>query len=658
MCGYDKMSEWSKNEAFSAQTNDTKAERFMVDKNLKLFTVLLFLISIFFTNSANAVEEIVAKTKRPAAKIVKEEVEYYEPYVQTDGMEIPNPFQKRVKPILEPAIPAKENTLTMDSDEIEYNGETNEVEARGHVLVIAQPENIRLSADRGVYNRSTNIIKLYDNVTLHKDGAEIVGDYMVVDLNEENILMNEPTGTFDFFKITGREGYAYTNKIESINGEIELAKKMDVTIASYGFGSYYDPTIIQANLATDEMKKKRTEPYKLHTKEIIIKSEKDHDIVTFKNVDIYYKKFKLITAKNVQIYTDKEQNYIETNVPEIGSMSGFGTYAGPGFVTKGPLGSTIKIVPSLVLDGGLGFGGIARVHSKRNTLEAGWASSSKNLIGRGKYKFNKDLRFEYARHSYMDEGLFGHRRAGYLAQLVHQKTWDVPNLDAKFTQRISAGYVAEYSKEHQEDMPGTSRLRWQADLNKPLFSIGDKEQDMFLNLSGVAQVGATVYGTGDTVGIFRVGPSIQSRVRNWGSKINFAMAGIHGASPYRFDEYRYGKVSIYIDQNYRFNRYLAAGYQGAFAPLKDNHDKKLVTENRFYVMAGPEDVKAAISYDTEREIAAFDILFLLGSDNMKAKYDKLTIENVETLGKKRDFFEDMKFRKIQVPEADDTESRF
>ncbi len=630
---------------------------------------IFILVIILFSNYSNsqAIEAFVAKTQKPKelteqTKLQKELAEQAAPTAQTDGMEIPSPtdlvkkvFKKTDQPKTEVAEAPQgdSSTMTLDSDEIEYNDETKEIEARGNVVIISKSEKVKIIADRGTLNHATNIVKLYDNITIYKDGAEIKGHYMAIDLNEQNVLMDKPIATYGIIKVTSKEGYAYANKIESINGQAEIVKKMDITLATRGFSSYYDQTIIQKDLATDEMKKKRSEPYKIHTKEIIIKSDKDHDIVTIKNAQIYYKTHKILTVPKLQLYTDKEQSYIETNIPEIGSMGGFGTFLGPSFVFKTPPGATLKISPVLVSDSGFGAGAIIRARSKRNYVEAGWNSASNNVVGRGYYKFNDNLRLEYSRHAYTDEWLFGYRRAGYIAQLTHKKTWDVPNLKAKYRQMVSAGYVEEYSKKHQADMDGTSRLRWQGQLSKNFFSIGDREQEAFIDFGGVVSAAATLYGTGDTFAMARIGPNIQSRLKNWGSRIHATVGGIHGDSPYQFDRYRYGKVSISVDQNYRFNRYLAAGYQGMFAPLKDNFEKKLVVENRFYVMAGPDDIKVAFSYDTERSLAGFDVMFLLGGDNLKASYDKFSVEQYEKLGKKRDFLEDVKLNKIKIPKIDE-----
>ena len=633
--------------------------RIITEKSAKLLFIVLAILLVDCSKSW-AIESVSAKTQKPAD--AQENVVIQPPMgentAQTDGMEIKNPIEV-VKERIRTKNTVEENKTTqkkeggsilVDADEMEYQEETKEVEARGNVVVIAKPDNVKITAKRGTLNHGTNILKLYDDVVVYKDGAEIQGKYMVVDLNEENVLMDEPIATYGMIKVTSREGYAYANKIESINGQVELVKKMDIMLATQGFGSHYDNTIVQKDLATDEIKKKRAEPYRIHTKEITIRSDKEHDIVTLKNSQIFYKSRKILTTPTIQLYTDKEHNYIETNIMEIGGLRDFGTYIGPAFLTKGPFGSTFKIAPILASSDKMGAGAIVKFRSKRNIADFGWNSGSDNFIIRGKYIINKDLKIEYARHAYMDEWFHGHRRPGYGAQLSHRKTWAVPNLDAQYTQMLSAAYITEYFKEKQEDhLSGAGRFRWQAELAKNLFSMGNKEQEMFMDLKAVAQTSATLYTTGEAVGMVKLGPRIQSRIKNWGSRIHLAMGGIHGESPYEFDRYRYGKLSITVDQNYRFNRYLTAGYYGTFTPLKDNFEKKMVTENRFYVIAGPEDVKVAVFYDTERSLAAFDIMFLLGSNNLKTTYDKLTVENYEKIGKKHTRFEDFKLGRIKVP---------
>ncbi|MDO5438367.1 MAG: hypothetical protein Q4F80_09240, partial [bacterium] len=216
----------------------------------------------------------------------------------------------------------------------------------------------------------------------------------------------------------------------------------------------------------------------------------------------------------------------------------------------------------------------------------------------------------------------------------------------------TAGYVADYKREHQEDdMRDGYRYRYQAELRKPLKSYGSKEQDVYINFSAVAQAMASVYSeTGDTVGLFRVGPSITSRVKRWNSNITYTLGGVHGKSPYAFDEYRYGRQTVSFDESLILNRFLSVGYRGTLTPLKDNNDSDVLTENRFYAVAGPEDFKIAFSYDTIRQNMHFDFLFLLGSDNLDLRYEKMTVNDHDKLGKVQRKASDKALNKVKVPE--------
>lgn len=540
-------------------------------------------------------------------------------------------------------------SATLDADEMEYFEDRNEIEARGHVIIRTYPEKTVLSADKAIFNRNTNIIRLFDNVILDKDGTTLRGDFMSIDLNEENVLMNEPEGTMGLLTLRAQEGYAYANEIQMVNGDAKMAKDIDMLLQTKGFG-YLDETLVLRDLATPELKKKRSEPLKIKTKEIIIESKNEHDTVTLKNAEIYYKKFKVASVDSAEILTDKSQTFVETNLPEAGMFRGFGTYVGWGFTTEVPFGGTLKLMPALVYDSGLGVGLMGRYTSKRNLLEAGYATSSENLIIHGNYKFNKNLYVDYGRHAYFDEWFFGRRQPGYIAQLVYDNQYAVKDLDATFRQRWSGGYVTDYAESESGSRNGTMRLRWQGELYKTLFDKRNEEQDLRMKVYAYTQAAGTVYGTGDVTGVVRFGPMLQTRVKNWGSRIMYGMAGVHGRSPLRFDEYIYGKQYITIDENIRLGKYLALGYQGTISILRDNPDKDLLTENKFYVVAGPEDVKLAFSYDTYRERAIFDVLFLVGKDTAKIKYDKLTIKDPDKAGKKTSNFENLKYYKVKVPE--------
>ncbi len=550
------------------------------------------------------------------------------------------------------AAQEKKSDIVIDSKKLEYFEETGELEATGDVVITSSNGTV-VTSDRAVYDKNLNIIKLYDNVVLTRDGNKINGEYMAIDLNEENALMDTVTASFGtLIKMKAPEAYAYTDRLEAVNGSVELAKKIDLQLKSSGFDSYSNMLIMDDEVSF-EQKKKRLSPYKIKAKEIIVNSEKDHDSLILKNSDLYYKKVKILTLNNIELFSDKELSYIEAAIPiDIGSISDFGQYIGLGYIFKLPAGANLKLAPAIVYDDKLGVGGFATYKTKRLKVDAGWATSSENLILDGEYRFKDNLWAEFARHSYRDEWFLGGKRAGHLAQLVFDDSYSIEDINATFRHRITAGYASDYLKEHQESNNyGTMRFRWQNELNKDLYTISNKEQDMSLSLGVFGQSMATVYGTGETTALVRGGPMITSRVKNWKSNISYAVGGFHGASPFKFDEYTYGKSSININESLKLCKYLSIGYRGVISPLEDNSDGDLMTENSFYAIAGPEDIKLSFSYDTIRHNAHFDLMFLVGTDDAKIDFEKMTIKDPDKLQKKSPLFNgDSQYRKVKVPE--------
>ena len=625
-----------------------------------LFVTALMLPAFGVFSSAFAYEMVEAETVFPKAKD-NQNAPQLSAGVEKKEFTIPNPLDELTLRRIREAEKAnlavqpaeKKSDISIDSKKLEYYDETGELEATGDVVITSSNGTV-VTADRAVYDKTLNVIKLYDNVILIKEGNKLEGEYMAIDLNEENALMDTVVASFGtLVRMRAPEAYAYADRIEAVNGSIELARKIELDLQSSGFESYSN-MFIQDNDISFDTKRKRTSPYKIKAKEILVKSQKDHDSLTLKNADLYYKKFKIITLNNVELFSDKEMNYIEASIPvDIGSISDFGQYVGLGYIFKLPTGASLKVSPALVYVDELGVGVLSALKTKRLNLEAAWATSSENLILNGEYKFNDRLTAEFARHSYKDEWFIGGKRAGHLAQLVYDDSYRINDIDATFRHRITAGYASDYLKEHQESNNyGTMRLRWQNELSKNIFSVSNKEQDLNLSFGVFGQSMATVYGTGETTALVRGGPMISSRIKNWKSNISYAVGGFHGASPFKFDEYTYGKSSINIDESLKLCRFLSIGYRGVISPLKDNSDKDLMTENRFYAIAGPDDIKMAFSYDTIRHNAHLDVMFLLGTDSTKVDFEKMTIKNPEKLHKKTPLFnKDLQYRKIKVPES-------
>ena len=371
-----------------------------------------------------------------------------------------------------------------------------------------------------------------------------------------------------------------------------------------------------------------------------------------KKANVYYNKHRILFNSDVEIISDKDKQVVEMSTPEIGTLRNFGTYIGYGYVSKLPNGQTLKLMPALVYgDSNFGVGIIGRHRSRNSRLEAGWATATTNVVVKGAYRLGDNLTLRYGRNAYLSEGFMGARRSGYAAQLEHRQTYLVDGIkDLTYRQGIYAGFFSDYQKHDQEKAYATTRFRYSGELRKKIFEYRNEEQDLSMKVTAMAQGAATLYGSGQTMGVVRIGPYLTTKVRFWESSIGYMLGGIHGDSPFNFDKYRYGKQTVLLNEQIHFGDKFALGYRANITPMKDNIDDRLLTESRFYAIFGPQDLKFVLSYDFVRDIAHFEFMFLLGTDSSHINFEKLITKNMDGGNQKRDFYKYAKPVKIIEPE--------
>ena len=163
-------------------------------------------------------------------------------------------------------------------------------------------------------------------------------------------------------------------------------------------------------LSEDEEYKKKAaqKALKVKTKEIIVDSDKSRDFITLKGTSIYKNNRKIATIANMKLTADKTQSDIETAFPEIGYLRQLGLYAGPGFLLNGPMGSTLKLAPMVVVDNQAGVGGMARLRAGKNVTEMYYGTEKDKFILDGTQKFaDERFRLNYATNAYIEDGFMG-----------------------------------------------------------------------------------------------------------------------------------------------------------------------------------------------------------------------------------------------------------
>ena len=536
-----------------------------------------------------------------------------------------------------------EKEMVLDCDNVIMNESTGDIEAVGNPILTFPAQNIRLTADSMTYNTDSNIMKAFGNVVLTKDGKPVYGDYIQINMNEENIFMENVTAAPTAMKIQAKKAISENGKLILNEGKMYSEESNEFRFITRMIGPDFTRMIIDEK---DQNKLLSGEHGKLRVvaSDIKVKALKDHDTVQFKDVKLYYNDRHLFNLPSFTAHTNKEQEYVEANYPELGSQARFGMFAGPGFVFDAPFGSVIKVIPLVNYKDKFGIGGAIKYKTAFNETNFMYGSGANVFVLRGKQQLDDNLSLQYGSNAYMDDWFLGRRMPKYLAELVYDKGKTVPDFLAEgknltFRHRASAAFAQDgewnmYSENIKSTGISTTRFRYMAEANQSLYKYVDEEKRRAFELSMVMQGSAAVYGTGDTQFIGRIGPRIHTQYKYWMQDIGYFLAAYSDDTPMPvYDMYRYGRSNVYIREALRVNKYLSLGWAGSITLSGDSPNGELFQENAFIVSLGPDDFKVNLGYDFMRRTTYFTVAMMIDTKGTTVEFDKMEIKNPERLGK-------------------------
>ena len=542
-------------------------------------------------------------------------------------------------------------SIILDCENVDYDTPNYLVYATGNVNIQFVKQNIHLKADTITFDRKNNTVKAEGNVRILKGGQTVTGEYIFVDLNEENALIEKPLTRTATVEIKAQKGYVYSDKIVQENGSITVSDSYPIDFQSGRRGpKLHSMMIPKDETLTDNIEKGII---KFQAKEIKIAQKGDLETVSIKKGRLFKGDKSLFKVPSVKIYTNKNHDYAETNHWEIGSYRGLGLYAGPGFVFELPKGSVLKAMPMLNYKSGFGVGAVGRFSSGTNSTMAAYGTAVSKFIVYGKQELDDNLYLQYGVNSYMDEWFMGRRRPKYGAALVYNKSYSSDNFlykghTSSYSHRMDAGYYHDLDFDgHFEKLSGTqmgtTRFRYMGDARQNLFKYVDKENLKSFSLDVSSQLSASVYGTGDTQVIGRVGPVARMQYKRWMQDIGYYFATYQDDTPIPvFDAYRYGKQALYIREYIRLCRWLTLSWFGTMNLSDDSPNGKTFQENSFYFSFGPDDVKFHLGYDFVRENLYATMELMMDAKGANVEYEKLEIK------------QEKKAKKDNVPKEDNS----
>lgn len=610
---------------------------------IKRFLITLFIV--FIANTTLGICAIEDNEKSPVN-------ERFIPIEAADApLEIP---KKPTKTKKNKKNKAPAPTVDIISDYLDYFPEEEKIVASGNAMAIPEDKLSKLKADKITYYKLLNEIVAEGNVKLIKANNVVYGSFIRVKLNEDNAFMRSPSTQIMKIRIAAEDGEVHGKDLELNDGILKMPHEqkyiLQMKSAKTGFEAQNEKEYIKLSESEEYKKKAAQKAIKVKTKEIIVDSNNSRDFVTLKGTSIYKNNRKVATIANMKLTADKTQSDIETAFPEIGYLRQLGLYAGPGFLISGPMGSTVKLAPMLVVDDKVGIGGMARLRAGKNVTEMYYGTEKDKFIIDGTQKFaDERFRLNYATNAYVDDGFLGRKMPNKFAEIEFKDSTTLDDLGLVYDYRYSAALASDYEiggsadwrmntsrarrnlPSHKEDW-STLKLKAQGEFYKakPLW----EKKDIF-ELNARVQYDFSQYGTGQNLAVVRVGPTFlytpTSRLRLRGG---YFVSGVHGESPFSWDQYYYGKQSANIGYEVKVTKRLSLGASHTVNLLKDNFDERMLAENRVYARYGPEDMKFILAYDTVRRRTLMGFDMIVGADNSDVHFDKLYIKDYKNLNKR------------------------
>lgn len=606
---------------------------------IKRFLIIFSIICWMATSSLSYAQNTTPSNNERFIPIEAEPVEFSQDVKKT-------PKKKKNKK----AVP----TVDIISDYLDYFPAEEKIVASGNAMAVAQDKISKLKADKIVYHKLTNEIVAEGNVKLIKADNVVYGSFIRVKLNEDNAFMKSPSTQIMKVRIAAEDGEVHGKDLELHNGVLKMPHEqkyiLQMKAVKTGFEQQNTKEYIKLSEDEEYKKKAAQKALKVKTKEIIVDSDKSRDFITLKGTSIYKNNRKIATIANMKLTADKTQSDIETAFPEIGYLRQLGLYAGPGFLLNGPMGSTLKLAPMVVVDNQAGVGGMARLRAGKNVTEMYYGTEKDKFILDGTQKFaDERFRLNYATNAYIEDGFMGRKMPNKFAEIEFRDSTTLEDLGLVYDYRYSAALASDYETggsadwrmntararrnlpSHKEDW-STLKLKAQGEFYKakPLF----EKEDLF-ELNARVQYDFSQYGTGQNLAVVRVGPTFLytpvSRLRLRGG---YYMSGVHGESPFSWDQYYYGKQSANIGYEIKITKKLSLGASHTLNLLKDNYDERMLAENRVYARYGPEDMKFVLAYDTVRRRTLMGFDMIVGADNSDIHFDKLYVKDYKNLNKR------------------------
>jgi hypothetical protein len=523
-------------------------------------------------------------------------------------------------------------TVQIVADDTEYDQSTNCFIGTGNALALISGQNSKLEADSIVYNQSTQVMDARGNVRIYRNGDLSSGSSFKFNAASGDYLVTDVTTGINGTTVTARKGLGMNGGLHFKDGNLEMNSPVYMYRSTAFAPKSYGEMISDKNTHPDAYLPSKPS-FRFRANRMVYEKYKTEGNLTVFGGRIETGSFSVPVGKMVMNIGN--DGPVFPLVPFLGNnLQTGGTSFGPRMTTVLANKGLLSWAPMVQIGGttldGLGatktksFGlGDQVMYIKDNLqIQQAFGSTTGIFVASLKYKIYKKTKLQIGMNRYLDDGMFGTRRAKYnlevydnhsiskipyMSQVNFRSSFGWYQDNPQLLASTSAANQALYGAAAVNSTTQNKAFKLQEQISgttHPIFRIGDTNYGMKGYIySGAAARG---YSTGQSSLIGQVGPAFDVYAGRVRLQTGYTTAAVRGSSPFVFDQYTQGTQSCYVTGDYKFSKYLTAGGTYGY-----NLSQAIPYQESINIAVGPPDFKIIGMYN---QIAGsgrvgFDVLY-------------------------------------------------
>jgi lipopolysaccharide export system protein LptA len=545
-------------------------------------------------------------------------------------------------------------TVQIVADDTEYDQEKNTFLGTGNAVAVIAGQNSKLEADVILYDQNDQTMDARGNVRINRNGQLTTGSAFKFNVTSDEYLITKPDTAIQGSDIIARTAKGTKDGLTFLKGTMSMPKPFYMQRnANYGPISYRDQVNLRSQHPDAYVGKQH---FVFKANKMTFERYKEDQNLTMFGARMQFNNFSIPLGKMI-ITTGSETRVRMPMTPYVGNnLQSGGTNFGPKFATGFGKDGVLSWAPLIQLggtqvgqaastspnNGKIGIGGNVSFTNDRVSTHLAYGTVSNLLVADFKAKIpgTKNTRIQMGINRYLNDGIFGFRRARAIAEVTNNKTLNKIPFMQNVNFRTAAGIAQDnpqlinqtgtafaqlFGTAAQTKTIMTTALRVSEQVTAtthPLFVVGDDRYGLKSYIYGGA--GVSGYSTGNIRGLVQAGPVLDAHLNMVRFQAGYTQSGVKGSSPFVFDQFIQGSRSTYVSGSVNASKYVVLG-----GTLGCNLDVKLAYAKTVTCAIGPEDCKVILSHDLIQGTTRYGFDLLMGAP---LQYNKLVLKGTPDQG--------------------------